>query len=83
MTYATPRSVRARCLALMKSLIQESNKVKISALKIYIMRKYLIRPETFDRYLEELVEMKLITINSDTALWVNEEISLEAEEGSE
>jgi len=74
---STPRGVRARCLETMQNLIKRKKKLKIKDLKVYILRQFLIRPETFDRYLKELAEMKVIRIRRGVVEYNAEPIFLE------
>ncbi|MEM1590165.1 MAG: hypothetical protein QW175_07095 [Candidatus Bathyarchaeia archaeon] len=76
MAYATPRSVRANCLATIKGLLKRKKRIKKKQLKAYVMREYNITEKTFEQYIKDLIEIGLIKQNSDELEWVEESIEL-------
>jgi hypothetical protein len=77
MTYSTPRSVRANCMATIKGLLKEKKRIKKKALRNYIMRLYGITDVTFERYIKDLIEIGLVKENSDVLEWSEQDIELE------
>jgi len=80
MPHATPRSVRANCMETIKGLVKRLKKVKYQDLCRYIMRQYSITRSTFQRYIKDLIDIGLISINDDHLIWVEEEIDFESPE---
>ena len=70
MTYSTPRSVRTNCLETIKGILRKRKKVKLEALRVYIMRQYNITSQTFERYLKDLIDVGLVKVNSNTVEWM-------------
>ena len=76
MTYSTPRSVRANCLATIKGLLKRKKRINKKQLKAYIMREYNITEKTFEQYIRDLIEIGLVKQNSEELEWVEEPIEI-------